>query len=75
MNKKQYMSPSVFVKGTNVQTFLHQASNNTVNTAAVDVTTSTVGVTGALELDNNEENKDVSFAKERSDNGPWESIW
>lgn len=75
MNKKQYISPSSVVVYTKVQAYLHTVSDTTNNLAMPDVTNDDVGLTGKLGFDNNEEGSDVEFAKGRSDNGPWESIW
>lgn len=75
MNKKQYISPSLTVEYAKVQTYLHSVSNTKNNMAAPDLGNGDVGLSGALTLDTNEGGSDVSFGKERGDNGPWESLW
>lgn len=72
--KKQYITPIVLASHTNVQSFLHVLSDPIVNQAAHDLTNEDTGVS-SIGLDNNLGNDDVSFAKGRSDSGPWESIW
>lgn len=77
MNKKLYITPISVVKVSHVQTYLHNFTKDSVNTAAFDVTVNDVGFnpsSSTIDI-NNEASDKVSFGKERGDSGPWESIW